>query len=358
MHKVLMGLNPADGNQFVSVYIDDVLIYSTSLNEHPKHLELVIQRIEGAGLKLKPSKCCLVREEVEYLGHVLTPNGLKTNPRLVEAIKVYPQPQNVKEVRQFLGLSSYYRRFIEKFAAVAQPLTALTRNNVAFKWTAECQESVDRLKQCLTTAPMLCYPLFDQPFVLETDASIRGIGAILSQVQDDGQCHPIAYASSSLTAAEHNYSITELETLAVVWSITHFHTYLYGHQVTVYTDHSAVQAILNTPTPSGKHARWWSRVYGSGVSEVSIIYRSGKANAYVDALSRNPCLPAPQEGIGESEVQVAAVSSKPDISFSTLLQTGPMGGTSAPFSKEQEKDAQVREIIQFLKTEELPMDTK
>ena len=316
MHKVLMGLNPTDGNQFVSVYIDDVLIYSTSLNEHLKHLELVIQRIEGAGLKLKPSKCCFVREEVEYLGHVLTPDGLKTNPRLVEAIKVYPQPQNVKEVRQFLGLSSYYRRFIEKFAAVAQQLTALTRNNVAFKWTAECQESVDRLKQCLTTAPVLCYPLFDRPFVLETNASIRGIGAILSQAQDDGQCHPIAYASRSLTAAERNYSITELETLAVVWLITHFHSYLYGHQVTVYTNHSAVQAILNTPTPSGKHARWWSRVYGSGVSEVNIIYRSGKANANANALSRNPCMPAPQEGIGESEVQVAAVSSKPDISFS------------------------------------------
>ena len=147
MHKVLMGFNPMDGNQFVSVYIDDVLIYSISLNEHLKHLkhlELVIQRIEGAGLKLKPCKCCFMREEVEYVGHILTPDGLKTNPILVEAIKVYPQPQNVKEVRQFLGLSSYYRRFIEKFAAVAQPLTAITRNNVAFKWTAECQESVDR----------------------------------------------------------------------------------------------------------------------------------------------------------------------------------------------------------------------
>ena len=108
MHKVLMGLNPTDGNQFVSDYIDDVLIYSTTLNEHLKHLKQVVQRIEGAGLKLKPSKCCFVKEKVEYLGHLLTPNGLKTNPRLVEAVKVYPQPQNVKEVRQFLSLSSYY----------------------------------------------------------------------------------------------------------------------------------------------------------------------------------------------------------------------------------------------------------
>ena len=134
----------------------------------------------------------------------------------------------------FLGLSSYYRRFIEIFAAVAQPLTALTRNNVTFKWTSECQESFDRLKQCLTTAPVLHYPSFDHSFVLETDASIKRIGTILSQAQDKGQRHPVAYASRSLTAAEHNYSITELETLAVVWSVTHFHSYLYGHQVTVY----------------------------------------------------------------------------------------------------------------------------
>ena len=233
MQKVLMGLNPVDGSHFVSVYIDDVLIYSRTLKEHLEHLKTVIQRIEGAGLKLKTSKCCFVREEVEYLGHILTPDGLKTNPRIVEAIKAYPQPQNVKEVRQFIGLSSYYQRFIEIFAAVAQPLTALTRNNVTFKWTTECQESFDRLKQCLTTAPVLHYPSFDHPFVLKTDASINGIGAILSQAQDKGQRHPVAYASRSLTAAERNYSITELETLAVVWSVTHFHSYLYGHQVTV-----------------------------------------------------------------------------------------------------------------------------
>ena len=138
-----MGLNPVDGSHFVSVYIDDVLIYSRTAKKYLEHFKLVIQRIEGAGLKLKPSKCCFVREEVEYLGHILTPDGLKTNPRIVEAIKAYPQPQNVKEIRQFLGLSSYYRRFIERFAAVAQPLTALTRNNVTFKWTTECQESFD-----------------------------------------------------------------------------------------------------------------------------------------------------------------------------------------------------------------------
>ena len=358
MQSVLMGLNPVDGNQFVSVYIDDVLVYSRTLPEHLEHLQLVIQRIQQAGLKLKPSKCSFVREEVEFLGHVLTPEGLKTNPRIVEAVKEYRQPQNVKKIRQFLGLSSYYRRFIKNFAALAQPLTALTRNNVEFKWTAECQGAFDRLKQCMTTTPVLCYPSFDTPFVLETDASIRGIGAILSQVQSDGQYHPVAFASRSLTAAERNYGITELETLAVVWSITHFHSYLYGHQVTIYTDHSAVQAILNTPTLSGKHARWWSRVYGSGIKGVNIIYRPGKANTNADALSQNPCSPAPREGIGECEVQVAEVRSEPTTTIDTLLQLDPVTSTRVSFGEEQRKDTQVTEVICFLETEELPTDPK
>ena len=188
------------------------------------------------------------------MGHVLTPTGLKTNSKLVESVTNYPTPQNVKEVKQFLGLSSYYCRFIKNFANIAQPLHALTRSGVDFHWTEHCQEAFDSLKQHLKTAPVLRYPSVNFPFTLETDASIKGIGAILSQAQDDGLVHPVAYASWSLTTAERNYSITELETLAVVWAITHFHPYVYNNAVTVYIDHSAVLAILNTPSPSGKHA--------------------------------------------------------------------------------------------------------
>ena len=223
-----------------------------------------------------------------------------------------------------------------------------------FEWTAGCQDAFDGLKRCLISTPVLCYPSFDTLFILETDASITGIGAILSQVQGNGQCHPAAYASRSLTAAERNYGITELETLAVVWAITHFHSYLYGHQVTVFTDHSAVQAILNTPTLSGKHARWWSRVYGSGVGEVNIVYHSGKTNANAN----EPMLPTPQEGIGECEIQVAVVSGGPATSIDTLLLTSPVASTPVSFGEEQRKDTSVREVIYFLETEELPTDPK
>lgn len=141
-----------------------------------------------------------------------------------------------------------------------------------FYWTDECQRAFTTLKQKLTTAPVLTYPSFSKAFVLETDASTLGLGAVLSQPQEDGRNHPVAYASRALSPQEANYSITELETLAVVWAITYFHTYLYGHAVTVYTDHTAVKAFLETPSPSGKHARWWMKVYGRGIKEVKIIY--------------------------------------------------------------------------------------
>jgi len=126
--------------------------------------------------------------------------------------------------------------------------------------------------------------------VLETDASVKGLGSVLSQIQDDGKLHPVAYASRALSPQEKNYGISELETLAVVWACSHFHAYLYGHHVTIYTDHSAVKAILGAPSPSGKHARWWTKVYGSGMKSIQIVYRTGKENSNADALSRNPQL--------------------------------------------------------------------
>ena len=157
------------------------------------------------------------------------------------------------------------------------------------------------------TAPVLAFPNFDKSFVLETDASIKGLGAVLSQQQEDGQIHPVAFASRALSQ-EKNYSVTDLETLAVVWAVSHFHAYLYGHDVEVRTDHSAVKAVLSAPSPNGKHARWWSKVYSSGVRAVTITHRVGKENLNADALSRNPHDPPPVSGTGEGEVQDAMIT--------------------------------------------------
>ena len=278
IQKVLEGLNPDDGTGFVAAYIDDILVYSQTLEEHLDHLRRVIARLRSANLKLKPSKCNFIRPEVEYLGHVITAGGLKTNPRLTNAVLEFPRPSSVHDVRRFLGMSSYYRRFIRNFSKIAQPLHSLTQKGTHFEWTAECDEAFKSLKERLATPPVLAFPSFDDDFTLETDASVLGLGVILSQTKADGRLHPVAYASRALNKSEKNYSITELETLAVVWAISHFHSYLYGNKVTILTDHSAVKAILETPNPTGKHARWWTRVYGRGVREVFIKYRAGREN--------------------------------------------------------------------------------
>ena len=202
-------------------------------------------------------------------------------------------------------MASYCRRFIAGFAKIAQPLHRLTVKDVPFEWCPGCGFA---LKNKLVTPPVLAYPCFGKAFTLETDASILGLGAVLSQKQIDQKLHPVAYASRALNPTEKNYSVTELETLAVVWAITHFRSYLYGGVVTVITDHSAVKPVLEAPNPTGKHARWWTQVYGRGIKSVNIIYRAGRENKSADALSRSPVSPAPSHGIGQDEAQVAALT--------------------------------------------------
>ena len=356
--NMLAGLNPEDGPDFVSVYIDDILIFSETLEEHLEHLHRVIERLAAAGLKLNPAKCHFIRKRVEYLGYLITPNGLQPITKHVRAVKEFPVPRNVKEVRQFVGLASYYRRFVRGFSKIAEPIYALTKKGAVFQWSADCQSAFEELKTQLVEAPVLSFPDFAKSFILETDASIKGLGAVLSQLQDDGLAHPVAYASRSLTKGEKSYAITELETLAVVWSITHFHAYLYGHDVTVYTDHSAVKAVLSTPSANGKHARWWSKVFGTGVRSVSVVYRSGKENANADALSRNPVDPAPESAIGEGDVQVFAVTASTTIP--ELLEAAPTPIEDVDyFAREQLKDPDVLELIRYLDSGELPAgDTK
>ena len=170
---------------------------------------------------------------------------------------------------------------------MGQPLYALTRKDASFVWTASCEKAFNRLKELLTSAPILAYPDFEKEFFLETDASGTGLGALLTKIQSDGLHRPIAYASRTLQAHEQNYGVTELEALGVVWAVRHFRPYLYGHRCTVITDHEALKSLLNTPQPSGKLARW-----GMSLQELDlhIIYRPGKKNAkatpYPDTLWR------------------------------------------------------------------------
>ena len=356
MQRVLAELQSKASVKFVSVYLDDVIVFSESIAEHIKHLQMVFDCLKKAGLKLNPKKCRILCDEVKYLGHTVTPCGLRPNKSNVDAVKHFPVPTNIKQFRQFLGLTSHYRRFVPGYARIAFPLHALTRKGALFQWTADCEIAYESLKTKLVTAPLLCYPDFSKDFTLETDASRQGLGAILSQYQDDHKLHPVAYASRSISSTEANYAITDLETLAVVWAVTHFRYYLYGHKVTIITDHAAVKAVLGAPSLSGKHARWWSKVHGSGIKQVETVHRSGKKNQHTDCLSRQPVWTAPNEDAADDEVQVAIISTQANT-IGDLLQTQPERiKDSNVFSSEQLKDKELQPIILYLKDGTLPTD--
>ena len=226
MQRVLAELQSKASVKFVSVYLDDVIVFSESTVGHIKHLQMVFDCLKKASLKLNPKKCRILCDKVEYLGHTVTPCGLRPNKSNVDAVKHFPVPTNIKQLRQFLGLTSHYRRFVPGYARIAFPLHALTRKGALFQWTADCKIAYESLKTKLVTAPLLCYPDFSKDFTLETDASRKRL---------------VAYASHSISSTEANYAITDLETLAVVWAVTHFRYYLYGHKVTIITDHAAVK---------------------------------------------------------------------------------------------------------------------
>ena len=270
------------------VYIDDILIASQSFEEHMRHLQLVFERLRQAGLRLKPKKCLFLRERVPYLGFVISKHGIQVDSSKTDKVKNFPTPTDPTSVRSFVGLASYYRRFVPHFAAIAAPLHRLTKKDVKFEWSEECETAFRQLKSLLTEAPVLVYPRFGEgeQFLLETDASGIGLGAVLSQKQNDGKYHPVAYASRSLQPNEKNYPISELETLAIVWAVKYFRAYLLGHPCTVLTDHAACVSLLNTPRPSAKLARW-----AMAIQEMDLVikHRSGRSNAGADALSRHPC---------------------------------------------------------------------
>ena len=278
MEVVLNGL-ARDG---CMVYLDDVLVIDRTIQEHKDNLIKVFQQLRSAGFTLKPKFAQL---EVCYLGHVVSAEGVRTDPSKLQAVLKFPVPTNVKLLRSFLGLMSYYKRFIPQFAKIAGPLHAPMKKNSEYTWTAVCQGAFEKLRNLLTSAPVLAYPDFGVPFILETDASGNGLGAVLAQQQDDELVRPIAYASRSLQEHNKRHGVTELEGLAVVWAVKHFRPYLCGHQCDIYTVHEALKSLLNTPQPSGKLARW-----GMAVQELDvwILHRSGKHDSNADALSRVP----------------------------------------------------------------------
>ncbi|KAL0202037.1 hypothetical protein M9458_000055, partial [Cirrhinus mrigala] len=281
MDRVLAGMQW----EICLVYLDDIIVLGKDVKEMLQRLAQVFERLRQANLQLKLAKCCLFRRQVVYLDHIVSENGIATDPEKVQKIQEWPEPMSVNEVRQFVGLASYYRRFVKDFATVTKPLHNLLRKHARFHWTPESQQAFDKLKELLTTAPILGYPMDSSDLILDTDASNFGIGAVLSQLQQ-GEERVLAYGSRSLTPTEQNYCTTRRELLAVVEFTTHFRQYLLGRSFTVRTDHSSLQWLIRMREPEGQLARWLEKV---GEYDFKVVHRPGHCHENADVLSRRPC---------------------------------------------------------------------
>ena len=266
------------------VYIDDLIIFSRTFDDHLLHLEKVFKRLKEANVRLKPSKCYFVQSKVDYLGHVVSAEGLSPNPNKIKAVQEFPVPINSTGVKAFLGLCNYYRRFVKGFAQIASPLNRLTSKHATFEWTDQCQEAFEALKRALVSAPILAYPDFTQPFHLFVDASQTGIGLTLGQIID-GKEIVVASAGRDFNTAERNYSATEREALAVIDGIKRFQSYLYGQKFFVHTDHSALKWLMSVQDPTGRLARWSLLIQQF---DFEIIHTAGISNGNAEALSRRP----------------------------------------------------------------------
>jgi hypothetical protein len=269
--------------KFVVVYIDDIMIYSKSFEEHMEHIEKVLNRIREINMVLKLKKCKFGERNIEFLGHIVGKDGLRPDEKKVEKIRNIKRPETVTEVRSFLGLCSYYRRFIKDFSKIAKPLHNLTKKNKIFEWKEEQQSAFDILRTKLMEEPILVYPSFEKEFILITDGSKIGLGAVLAQMNEENKEVVIAYASRSTVGAEKNYPPTELECLAVFWGIKHFQKYLVGRKFVVITDHAALKGLTDGKEQTGRRARWVMKLQQF---DFKIVHRSGKKIKNVDALSR------------------------------------------------------------------------
>ena len=342
--------------QSVLLYLDDVIVFSTSVEQHLKRLEMVLSRLQQKGLKAKLSKCQFFKTEVQYLGHRVSREGVATDPEKVSAVANWRRPRDVSEVRSFLGFCSYYRRFVKGFAQLAAPLHQLVADVIKVAkenrkrpaavlpnmWTEACENSFSDLKKMFTSTPILAFADFTKPFVLEVDASHQGLGAVLSQEQQ-GKLKPVAYASRSLRGSERNmenYSSMKLEFLALKWALSEkFRDYLLGSKCTVYTDNNPL-SHFQTLKLGAIEQRWVAQL---AAFDFTVHYRPGKNNGNADSLSRQYSDPVrrhegpdqqtqsisdsqhdPEEPEVVTQLQIGALPSRTTAELVTLQRADPV----------------------------------
>ena len=299
--------------KFVLVFFDDILIYSRTLQAHLQQLECVFKLLEQHSLFAKKSKCYFAQPKVEYLGHYISAEGVATDYKKIEAVQKWPTPQNISQLRGFLGLTGYYRKFVKGYGCICKPLTELLKKD-KFEWSEKAESAFQELKEMMISSPVLALPDYSQEFVIETDASNTGIGAVLMQGG-----HPLAYISKALSLRHQGLSVYEKELLAIVYAVKKWHHYLHGRHFVIRTDHHSLKYLLQQRiTFPGQHT-WLTKLMGY---DYEINYKKGRENVVADALSR----------VNSSELMFMAIST---ISSDLMQQIQSTWDT----------DAELRELI-------------
>jgi hypothetical protein len=287
------------------IYLDDIIVFGRNLQEQVQRLGEVLEKLQNAGLKLKPSKCNFFQKSLVFLGHLVTSEGLTTDPEKVKALQEWPRPKNVKDVRAFLGFCSYYRRYVAGFAELSIPLCKLTQKQQKFLWSEDCETAFQSLKKALMESPVLAYPQDEGMFILDTDASDHAIGAVLTQLQVpssdfdkwterqkstlEKKFHQeekvISYASRSLTKEERNYCVTRKELLAVMTFVKYYRHFLLGRKFLIRSDHRPLKWLFHLQDPTGQIARWQETL---ARYDFDLEYRPGNQHSNADGMSRRP----------------------------------------------------------------------
>lgn len=313
------------------VYLDDIIIRSSSFEQHLHDVKTVLEKLGEYNLRVNRSKCRFACTSIQYLGHLITPLGIVTDPKKTEALSNLPPPTNVKQLLSFIQACSWYRRFIPKFAEIAKPLTDLTKKNAVWTWGQAEKDAWNELRQRLITSPILKQAEESQSFIVKTDASAYAIGGVLIQGEGD-QEHPIEYASRLLSAAERNYSTTEREALAIVWSLARFRGYIEGAEIVVVTDHQPLKWLLTLKTPTGRLARWALQLQSYNLY---VKYEPGRANRVADFLSRPPNADIEEENyLGSVQIDLPSKTEK-------------------ELREQQSRDEELKEIISALQNFEV-----
>ena len=285
MNKVLKGL------KFAMTYLDDIIIFSQDETQHLEHLEIVFSHLREAGLKMKHSKCDFFKSEIQYLGHLISPEGISPLPNKLDSIKHMPVPNSAKEIKQFLGLTGYYRKFVPRFADISRPLTTLTKKDAKFKWTSACQKSFELLKEALCGEPVLKYADTSKPYTLYTDASKYGWAGVLTKPHirwypPDGRStttdHPVAFVSGLFRGSQLNWAALTKEAFAIYMSVKKLLFYLTDAQILLRSDHKPLEKFLLKNTLNSKVNNWAMELEAFNIQ---FDYIKGSCNVLVDTLS-------------------------------------------------------------------------